>query len=81
MKAYLKPVLYYERFELSQHIASCSLVVNFNMALGSECTGTGIVGGEFGISVKNGFVDGSCKEGVQGYCYTASAEITGTHAS
>lgn len=28
MKAYIKPVLYYERFELSQHIADCAWELN-----------------------------------------------------
>lgn len=43
MKAYQKPVLYYEKFELSQHIASCDFKLNFG--LGSGCTAKGEVWG------------------------------------
>ena len=43
MKAYQKPVLYYEKVELSQHIASCDFKLNFG--LGSGCTAKGEVWG------------------------------------
>lgn len=81
MKAYLKPVLYYERFELSQHIASCDLKLTHNMGYGTGCTASGMAGGEYGIPVTNGFVEGDCEVGVNGYCYTNSIAIMGTHTS
>ena len=49
MKAYQKPVLYYERFELSQHIASCDLKLNHQMG---SCTASGNF---WGLPINNGF--------------------------
>lgn len=77
MKTYQKPQLFYEKFELSQHIASCDLKLNFG--LGSGCTASGMAGGY--LPITKGFVIGDCVEGVEGYCYTNSIAIIGTHTS
>lgn len=39
MKAYVKPELFYERYELSQHIADCAWEMNYHE--NTTCTGTG----------------------------------------
>ena len=38
MKAYVKPQLFYERYELSQHIADCTWNMTVN-GDGDKCTG------------------------------------------
>lgn len=81
MKTYLKPVLYYERFELSQHIASCDMRVN--NVLGTGCTASGVMGF---IPIENGFLSSDIYCTVKAasgeiYCYTNGAEITVLHAS
>ncbi len=37
MKKYVKPELYYENFELSQHIAACGIDVNFSSGTDYSC--------------------------------------------
>ena len=77
MKAYQKPVLYYERFELTQHIASCNFKLNFGLGDG-VCTATDNVVGQSGLFINS---DVACEIPVDVYCYTNSTAITGTHAS
>ena len=77
MKAYLKPVLYYEWFELSQHIASCHLKLNHNLGNG-VCTATDDTIGWSGLFVRS---DTTCTTPMEEYCYTSSAEIEHTYAS
>lgn len=79
MKTYQKPRLFYERFELSQHIASCDLKLSFNLGYGSGCSASGLLDGY--LPVMNGFVEGDCEVGMHGYCYTNSTAIMGTHTS
>lgn len=77
MKKYVKPDLYYENFELSQHIATC--MIDINSAEGS-CTQ--IIDGNFwpeygGQSV---FTESNCEVdytvlGV--YCYTTGTNVQG----
>ena len=78
MKAYQKPVLYYEKFELSQHIASCDFKLNFG--LGSGCTSKGEV---WGVPFEGIFIisDAACTVPQENYCYTNSTAIVGTHTS
>ena len=78
MKAYQKPVLYYEKFELSQHIASFDFKLNFG--LGSGCTAKGEV---WGVPFEGIFIisDAACTVPQENYCYTNSAAIVGTHTS
>lgn len=78
MKAYQKPVLYYEKVELSQHIASCDFKLNFG--LGSGCTAKGEV---WGVPFEGIFInpDAACTVPQENYCYTNSAAIVGTHTS
>lgn len=82
MKAYLKPVLYYERFELSQHIASCDLKVT--AVLGGGCNASGMAGGYLPVSQIFLNSDDACVnklDSFEGYCYTNFTAIMGTHAS
>ena len=78
MKAYLKPVLYYERFELSQHIASCNLKLNHQ--LGEGCTAQGTLPGVY-FPIELGLTKLDCEQPIEDYCYTNSAEIRFTHMS
>lgn len=78
MKTYQKPQLFYEKFELSQHIASCDWIPNSTLGIESPCTTKGSL---YGVSYEHGFVEGTCEQGVQGYCYTNSIGIMGLHTS
>lgn len=40
MKKYVKPELFYERYELSQHIADCAWEMNYSADKGTTCVGT-----------------------------------------
>lgn len=77
MKAYQKPVLYYERFELTQHIASCDLKLNHELG---SCTAKGTLPDGY-FPIEHGFTKLDCAEPIQDYCYTNSAEIRFTHMS
>lgn len=93
MKTYQKPELYFESFELSQHIAGGCLmeVNNAPEADGSSCTMSGVLlnpalpGGSF--EIVNGFRawDTDCAENgsiIENYCYQTGAEsIPNLHAS
>lgn len=74
MKTYVKPELFFESFELSQHIAGCSLQLNVGDA--ATCNATGWIEDLFqegkGTGVKSGwFIDSQiCAVEVEAYCYT-----------
>lgn len=84
MKAYQKPQLFYEKFELSQHIASCDLVLTSQLGYGSGCHADGNIGG---ITPVEGLFlrdDSSCHTTIksfESYCYTNSTAIVGTYMS
>ena len=69
MKTYVKPELYYESFELSQHIAGCSLTMNVK-TLGepASCSASGTIGKEYSESWF--ITEGVCDIPVEDYCYT-----------
>ena len=67
MKTYVKPELYYESFELSQHIAGCNLELKQGDVL--DCLAEGTIG----IAVSDSwFVEANtnCRLPVEDYCYT-----------
>lgn len=72
MKPYVKPELYYESFELAQHIAGCSLIPQTTDP--KNCTYTGVIGD----TDATWFISGSdiCSSdgavGTDDYCYTSS---------
>lgn len=67
MKKYVKPELFYERFELSQHIASCSSL-QFNFDNETDCKLR--EDNDFGIDPEKAFGDyDSCTTVIEGYCY------------
>lgn len=72
MKAYVKPELYVERFELAQHIAGCGVPLSYN----DVTTCTVKPGATYGGAPIGGwFADGKvCEQiapgGMEGYCYT-----------
>ena len=80
MKTYVKPELYFESFELSQHIASCDFKL-VNSQYESNCevvkTGPGTAPDEFG-TIMGGYFTGdtqSCDKKIgfdrfEHYCYT-----------
>lgn len=72
MKEYVKPELYYESFELSQHIAGCSLTLETGDP--STCDATGYIGGDYldGNGENRGWFISQdiCSVTVEGYCYT-----------
>lgn len=72
MKAYVKPELFYERYELSQHIATCGIDVSgFNSI---ETCNVNLDYDFWGMS-DSVFSDGATKCGIdisviEAYCYT-----------
>lgn len=83
MKTYQRPELYYESFELSQHIAGgCDVVVNAALTDGADgCSGKGVTGTPWD-GFENVFVSGDvdCKIGMNGYCYQTSSVSVNTVA-
>lgn len=77
MKTYVKPELFFESFELSQHIAGCNLTLNVGDA--ATCNATGWIEGIYeegkGSEMKSGwFIDSKiCAVEVEAYCYTNSS--------
>lgn len=71
MKTYVKPELFFESFELAQHIAGCSLTMN-NSVIPENCSASGTI---YGVPLPEGeswFLSrtGSCTAEVEAYCYT-----------
>ena len=68
MKKYVKPELFFERYELNQHIASCG----FDLNLPSEKV-CGFIGDkEAGLDYVIYTVKGICDNtDIEGYCYQA----------
>lgn len=67
MKAYVKPELFYEDFQLSTHIASCK----FHLTSGNvyDCTEDTTGQGTFSV---NNCQTGLSDEDLEEYCYTGS---------
>ncbi len=75
MKEYVKPELYYESFELSQHIAGCNLTMIESIDP-VACTATGTIGDE---NLRGWFVEANtlCTVKTESYCYNnASFNVT-----
>lgn len=75
MKAYVKPELFYERYELSQHVAACAWD---RIATEGVCgfKGNAIGDQEFLVPdyvIINGDTPG-CEKDWEFYCYTGGAE-------
>ena len=67
MKEYVKPELYYEDFELSQHIALCDLKLNLGDPSGCKVIADRVTGG----AAQGGFLDTTiCDFPYEIYCYT-----------
>lgn len=77
MKPYVKPELYYENFELAQHIAACNITMQHTVE--GDCTGTGTVG-PWGSETTLWFLSGNeqCTNHQEKYCYTNGAGTTVT---
>ena len=70
MKKYVKPELFYESFELSQHIAGCQVQLQ---STADDCTiwNSKAIGWIEGVHSDSWFVEGgACSVGVEVYCYT-----------
>lgn len=70
MKTYVKPELFFESFELAQHIAGCSLKLEFGDV--GDCGATGYIEDVY-LDGNNGswFISGpTCTVEVEAYCYT-----------
>lgn len=82
MKKYVKPDLYFESFQLNQHIAGCAFdMVDFRDPDTLTCYSHGDEDGEFdfiGRDIKYFVTNGVCHIEPQQYCYvTASDEYPG----
>lgn len=67
MKEYVKPELYYESFELSQHIAACGIDME-SLTIDGQCTAT------LDPNFWNGMTDQVFNKGTNG-CNTAVEDI------
>ena len=78
MKAYVKPELFYERYELSQHIADCGIELNQNNQ--DDCNAN-LDGNWWGITdtVFNAGRDGCSIDinVIEAYCYTVGNDPAG----
>ena len=85
MKKYVKPVLYFDDFELDQHIVgNCQLITNSTLSL--ETAGCNATGTILGMDVVNGFLkeDADCSAqefDSEIYCYYAGANPLPTSVS
>lgn len=80
MKPYVKPELYYENFELAQHIAGCS-ISEINSVDVLACTASGTISSIFGTDASEAwFIEAnkSCADKAEGYCYTNSLMVSAT---
>lgn len=78
MKKYVKPELYYENFELSQHIAACGIDVN-NSTEQSNCAKLDETFWP-GLGGTTVFSDNSCGIDIgalEVYCYTSGTSEAG----
>ena len=70
MKTYVKPELFFESFELAQHIAGCNLTLVTNQDV-QNCAASGTI---FGVTLdgasESWFVSNACSAQVESYCYT-----------
>lgn len=74
MKAYVKPELFYERYELSQHIADCALELQLNDSASCYAIPDPNLTTSFNSSWHL-FVtgNGQCDVQYENYCYTVDA--------
>lgn len=73
MKKYVKPDLYFESFQLNQHIAACGLDLNF--ADTTSCESSGDTHGVFidlGDVVLFAKDNGDCMQDLEEFCYTTA---------
>lgn len=74
MKAYVKPELFYERYELSQHIANCDIEVQSGDV--NNCYGLADAG--LGFDGLKLFTDSNvCSTIFEAYCITNSSSDVG----
>lgn len=69
MKTYVKPELFFESFELAQHIAGCALELLDKDAITCRASGT-IFGVTLDGETESWFVSNACTAQVEAYCYT-----------
>lgn len=68
-KTYEKPLVYYERFELSQHVANCAWELNSGENVCGYKGETGLGLDEIGVII-NDTTEGCVEREYQAYCYT-----------
>ena len=80
MKTYVKPELYFESFELSQHIAACDLRLEHGMgqqncAVNPHKDGSSPFFGSLETEFAGAFIDSTmnCTQKCEVYCYTNGA--------
>ena len=82
-KAYQKPLLYAESYELSQHIAACDIKLQSDSTF--SCNGTAQSGGIFGrwqqLFTRYTLRTSPCNTKVEEYCYTNGISGFATHTS
>lgn len=71
MKKYVKPELFFERYELSQHIAACDYDSN-HTADNEGCKFTGF-NKDFGVQMTIFLTQGYCDVVADSYCYHNAA--------
>lgn len=74
MKEYVKPELYYESFELSQHIAACALQLGLSGV--EECK---VINDRLNGTATGGFISApTCEFPLEDYCYSNGTGSMGT---
>lgn len=80
MKKYVKPDLFYENFELSQHIAACGIDVNMEDINSCSPTLDPVFWGGLNDVVFGGEYDKACTldiNAIEVYCYTVGTNEAG----
>lgn len=80
MKAYVKPELYYEQFELSKHIADCAIEF-VNSADVSDCYAIADPKFDMNLGTAHYFYGDACEAPLDAYCYGNGAEGFNTFKS
>ena len=83
MKKYVKPEMFFDQFELSQHIADCMLeyTESSNQQAAETCvafTDPDLWGSSFPVFIE---INTSCVEKIEEYCYTGGTNGMNTFTS
>lgn len=79
MRTYKKPEIYFEHFELSEHIAACDYKLTF--ADGNNCSATNQIEDDYAYGETIFLIEGLCTGVTNDYCYYKASSGLTTHMS